>query len=151
MRLGLLGGAGHFAMPLVGKLAGRVPRLFPKLSPTIPTAKPAVAPPTVHCHHICTTRNPVSSNQGGPWTPRFKPMFEKAGLSMENALNKVRVPGHRGPHPGSYHREVFDRLSGATSGLEGAAYGQAFRNELKQMGMELQIEGSRLHNILFGL
>ena len=59
--------------------------------------------------------------RGGPWSPRFKAMFDRAGMSLDDAANKVAVPGHKGPHPQAYHEEVFERLSTATEGLTGDA------------------------------
>lgn len=63
---------------------------------------------------ICTNKNCVSMATGGPWTPRFEAIFEKDGMKLDDALNKIAVPGHKGPHPEAYHQAVFDRLSSAT-------------------------------------
>ncbi len=54
-------------------------------------------------HHIATNKNSVSSVRGGPWTPRFERIFKRAGITLQNAVNKVRVWGHKGPHPEAYH------------------------------------------------
>ena len=62
-------------------------------------------------HHIATDKNSVSSARGGQWTPRFKKLFDRAGVKLSDKANKVRVPGHFGPHPEAYHQIVFDRLS----------------------------------------
>ncbi|MBK9445241.1 MAG: AHH domain-containing protein [Betaproteobacteria bacterium] len=60
---------------------------------------------------MCTDKNCVSAEFRGPWTPpEFRKMFDKAGLSMQDGLNKVWVAGHQGPHPAEY-REVFRRLT----------------------------------------
>lgn len=68
-------------------------------------------------HHICTNKNCISSATGGPWTPRFEQIFRNAGLNLEDAINKIAVPGHKGPHPQSYHAYVFRELDDATAGL----------------------------------
>ena len=61
-------------------------------------------------HHIATVENNTSTTRGGPWTPRFKKFFDKAGMSMEDPANKLLLDGHKGPHPEAYHREVYRRL-----------------------------------------
>ncbi|HYO70251.1 MAG TPA: AHH domain-containing protein [Archangium sp.] len=55
---------------------------------------------------------PTESN-GGPWTPRFETLFEKAGVSLDDPANIVYLRDHKGPHPEAYHREVFERLNDA--------------------------------------
>ncbi|ADO70238.1 AHH domain-containing protein [Stigmatella aurantiaca] len=64
-------------------------------------------------HHICTNKNLASAASGGPWTPQCEKIFKKAGMSLEDAANKVRLNGHEGPHPERYHKEVVDRLERA--------------------------------------
>ena len=66
----------------------------------------------------------------GPWTPRFEALFKKAGMTLEDAANKIAVPGDRGPHPQAYHEAVFQRLSNATEGLSRSAYTSALQAEL---------------------
>jgi hypothetical protein len=57
-----------------------------------------------------TNKNRVSAARGGPWTSRFEDLARKAGMGLEDAANKVRIPGHYGPHPQEYHEVVFDVL-----------------------------------------
>lgn len=78
-------------------------------------------------HHICTNKNEVSKRNGGPWTPKFRPIFERAGMDMDEAANVVRVQGHYGPHPPEYHQYVYSYLGGRTAGLTGEEYVAAFR------------------------
>lgn len=99
-------------------------------------------------HHICTDKNCVSPNTGGPWTPRFQDMFDKAGISMQSELNKLWVTGHQGPHPEAYHLEVFNRLDQATEGKSGDAYTRAFSNELRAISQEVKTPGTRLNNLV---
>ncbi|ATB37474.1 lipoprotein [Cystobacter fuscus] len=61
-------------------------------------------------HHICANKNLVSATTGGPWTPRCEKVFKKAGMTLEDVANKVRLKGHEGPHPERYHKEVVERL-----------------------------------------
>ena len=101
-------------------------------------------------HHLATNKNRISAAAGGPWTPRFEEMFKKAGMNLGDGLNKIRVAGHYGPHPEAYHDAVFRRLDGATKGLEGKAYGQAFRTELDAIGRDATTAGSDLNKLLTG-
>jgi hypothetical protein len=99
-------------------------------------------------HHVMTNKNRISTARGGPWTPRFEDMAMRAGLTLEDAANLVAIPGHRGPHPRAYHEAVFDRLRGATRGLEGDAYSAAFRAELDAIRLEAATAGSALNRLL---
>ena len=69
-------------------------------------------------------------------------------MSLDDAANKIAVPGHKGPHQQAYHQEVFDRLRGATKGLEGDAYGAALRSELDAIGQEAVTAGTNLNKLL---
>lgn len=95
-----------------------------------------------------TNKNHISPARGGPWTPRFEDMAERAGITLDDAANRVRVPGHRGPHPEEYHREVFDRLSRATEGLSDSTYVTAFLAELDAIRTEAATAGSALNRLL---
>jgi hypothetical protein len=101
-------------------------------------------------HHIATNKNSDSPVRGGPWTPKFEDMFKKAGMTLDDAANKVSIPGHKGPHPEAYHEEVFERLTKATKGLSGDAYTQALRKELDAIRTEAATAGSHLNKLLTG-
>ena len=88
-------------------------------------------------HHICTNKNSLSDARGGPWTPRFEAIFSKAGMDLENSLNKIAVPGHKGPHPEIYHKTVYDRLLRAVSGKSGADYKAALEGELNSLRKDI--------------
>jgi hypothetical protein len=62
-------------------------------------------------HHLATDKNSISDVRGGPWTPLFQDIFAQAGMSLEDAANKVYLLGHAGPHPEAYHKEIFRRLN----------------------------------------
>ncbi len=104
-------------------------------------------------HHIATVENSKATWNGGPWTPRFKELFGKGGLSMEDMTNKVPLQGHKGPHPEAYHREVFSRLEGATQhcGTDTQRCRQALLDELTKMAGELRKENSNLRKLLDGI
>ena len=50
-------------------------------------------------HHIMTNKNWISEARRGPWSPRFADMAKKAGMTLEEAANKIVIAGHKGPHP----------------------------------------------------
>ncbi|HZH78964.1 MAG TPA: AHH domain-containing protein [Archangium sp.] len=64
-------------------------------------------------HHLATDKNDISDVNGGPWTPLFKRLFDRAGMSLDAPANIVYLLGHLGPHPEAYHEEVFSRLRAA--------------------------------------
>ncbi|WP_218920841.1 AHH domain-containing protein [Melittangium boletus] len=100
-------------------------------------------------HHIASDKFSTSTNNGGPWTPRYQELFDKAGMSLDDAANKVRVPGHKGPHPQEYHEEVFRRLRDAT--LECRSIQQcrkALTSELQRLGQRISTPGTRLNKLV---
>jgi hypothetical protein len=99
-------------------------------------------------HHIATNKNWLSTLQGGPWSPEFEKLFRKAGLTLEDAANKVRIPAHYGPHPEAYHQEIFRRLSNATRAKKGGEYKQALLDELREIGNESATPGTMLNHLL---
>ena len=100
-------------------------------------------------HHIATVENGKSLARGGPWTPRLKKLFDKAGMSMEDPANKVRIPGHKGPHPMEYHEEVYERLEKAVSRCETTAQcREALTRELGKLAEQLKQVGSKLNKLV---
>lgn len=99
-------------------------------------------------HHICTDKNRISIAWGGPWTARFEALFDKAGMRLNDALNKIAIQGHKGPHPEAYHQAIFRRLESATSGLNGGSYRNALQAELQAIRQELQNTESILNQLL---
>ncbi|HEY0093168.1 MAG TPA: AHH domain-containing protein [Archangium sp.] len=100
-------------------------------------------------HHIATVRNSDSTARGGPWTPKLKKYFDRAGMSMEDDANKLSVPGHKGPHPEEYHQEVFKRLGDAVKGCKTPALcREALTRELEQLAIEIREVGSKLNRLV---
>ncbi|WP_043428162.1 AHH domain-containing protein [Cystobacter fuscus] len=64
-------------------------------------------------HHLCTNKNMVSGASGGPWTPLCEKLFGRAGMTLGDVANQVRLKAHQGPHPQAYHQAVIDRLQKA--------------------------------------
>jgi hypothetical protein len=100
-------------------------------------------------HHIATDKWNEATHSGGPWTPKFKKLFDQAGMSLNDPANKVRVRGHQGPHPEEYHQEVFRRLRDAMRGCRSM---QQCRDpltaELKKLAQEISTEGTYLNRLI---
>ncbi|MGE6764080.1 AHH domain-containing protein, partial [Corallococcus interemptor] len=104
------------------------------------------APVEVHVHHIATNKWWTATHDGGPWSPRFQELFDRAGMSLDDELNTVRVPGHKGPHPREYHEAILRRLKTALGRCQSIAQCQtALTKELKKLGREILQEGTDLH------
>ncbi|MFP2929936.1 AHH domain-containing protein [Pyxidicoccus sp. 3LG] len=101
-------------------------------------------------HHICTDKNTVSEKEGGPWTPQFETIFDKAGMSLKNdPANLIRIRGHEGPHPEAYHQEVFDRVTKATNRCRTEERcREALTRELQRIAREIMTQGSGLRRLL---
>ncbi|ATB33911.1 AHH domain-containing protein [Melittangium boletus] len=100
-------------------------------------------------HHIATDKWTEATHSGGPWTPRFKRLFDRAGMSLDDTANKVRVKGHKGPHPEEYHQEVYRRLNDAVEDCSGMRQcREALTAELKQLAQDIAAEGSRLNKLV---
>lgn len=100
-------------------------------------------------HHICTNKNTISAASGGPWTPICEEIFEKAGMSLEDVANKVRLKGHEGPHPELYHQKVVGRLQDAVSACKTTeACRVRLMNELAKIANDLLTPGSELRNYI---
>jgi DNA uptake protein ComE-like DNA-binding protein len=102
-----------------------------------------------HEHHIATNKNDVSDARGGPWTPLFEQLFKRAGMSLDDPANKVRVRGHKGPHPQEYHERVYRRLVDATRRCRGIQQCQeALKTELKALAKEITTENTLLNRLV---
>ncbi|WP_164019054.1 AHH domain-containing protein [Pyxidicoccus trucidator] len=102
-----------------------------------------------HKHHIATIRNEVSTARGGPWTPRFKELFRKAGMTLDEVENIVPIQGHKGPHPEAYHGHIFDKLSGVVNACRGVAQCQLMlKAELRRLAKQIATPGTKLHQLV---
>ncbi|WP_224363312.1 AHH domain-containing protein [Hyalangium versicolor] len=102
-----------------------------------------------HEHHIATDKWTDAAHSGGPWTPKFEEIFDRAGMSLNDPANKVRVRGHQGPHPQAYHEEVYERLDRATSMCRPLQQCQQLLTaELKRLASEISTQGSRLNKLV---
>jgi hypothetical protein len=96
-------------------------------------------------HHICTDKNEQSPAKGGPWTQRFQRLFAKAGMTLKDRANLIRIRGHEGAHPEEYHREVYRRIDYALRNCKGASQCQeVLLEELNRLAKELMTPGNEL-------
>jgi hypothetical protein len=150
--------AGRFRLPAAASEAMSVSVAEGRLLLTLPSGASAILAMQQQdeggegdIHHIATVENEKSPARGGPWTPRLKELFDKAGMSMEDPANKVRITAHRGPHPRAYHERVFNSLRDAVKRCETTALcREALTQELKNLAEELREVGSELNRLVTG-
>ncbi|MFP2904048.1 AHH domain-containing protein [Pyxidicoccus sp. 3LFB2] len=100
-------------------------------------------------HHICTDKNTESEANGGPWTPLFEEAFGKAGMTLNDSANLVRIRGHEGPHPEAYHQQVYQRIRRALARCRSVARcRELLVEELKTLSNELLMPGSPLRRLV---
>jgi len=101
---------------------------------------------SVRVHHMATDKNSVSTARGGPWTPRFRKIFKKAGMELKDPENIVPVEGHKGPHPQRYHEVVFAELDAATAHCRTVTACRAsLQSALRRLAREITTRGSELN------
>jgi A nuclease family of the HNH/ENDO VII superfamily with conserved AHH len=106
-------------------------------------------PPGYQTHHLATVENELSTARGGPWTQRFALLFAKAGVNLEDPVNKVTLSGHFGPHPEEYHNEVFRRLYEAIEECETQQQCRdRFAKALKKIADEVCTPGTKLNQLI---
>ncbi|RKG70219.1 AHH domain-containing protein, partial [Corallococcus terminator] len=100
----------------------------------------------VYEHHIATNKWWEATHNGGPWSPRFQELFDRAGMSLDDPANRVGIQGHKGPHPQQYHAAVYKRLKDALGRCRSI---EQCRGELKEalqsLARELLEKGSQLN------
>jgi hypothetical protein len=102
-----------------------------------------------HDHHIATDKWWTAIHNGGPWSPRFQKLFDKAGMSLDDPANIVRINGHKGPHPQEYHERILRRLDEATLGCRTMQQcREALTAELRRLAAEIATEGSKLNKMV---
>ena len=100
-------------------------------------------------HHLATDKWTEATHSGGPWTPKFQELFDRAGMSLNDPANIVRIRGHKGPHPQEYHEEVYTRLREAMQGCRTLHHCQeSLKVALKELADEVALEGSRLNTLV---
>jgi A nuclease family of the HNH/ENDO VII superfamily with conserved AHH len=99
-------------------------------------------------HHLCTNKNDTSERSGGPWTPLFEELFERAGMSLDDPANIVYLRDHKGPHPEAYHQEILRQLKDALGNCRTRAECRAKLVEaLDKLAGEVCTPGSKLNKL----
>jgi len=100
-------------------------------------------------HHIGTITNEISTARGGPWTPRLRKLYARAGMRLEDPENIVPIEGHRGPHPEQYHRAVYKRLSEAMGDCRSIEVCRVkLTRVLERLAAEIATPGSALNQLV---
>jgi RHS repeat-associated protein len=104
-------------------------------------------------HHIATWCNCIRETTGGPWTPRFREIFDAADMNIRyDRDNIVVVKNHRGPHPQPYHQTVLDALLQAVRGKRPHTpeYTNAVRMALRRLATMIKTPGTPLNLYVTG-
>ncbi|MCP3136718.1 AHH domain-containing protein [Pyxidicoccus xibeiensis] len=102
-----------------------------------------------HDHHIATNKWTKDINTEGPWTPKFQRIFDRAGMSLNDRANIVKVKGHQGPHPLEYHKQVFRRLDEATVRCRTMqTCRDALTEELHRLARQISTPGTSLNKLV---
>jgi len=105
--------------------------------------------PCIETHHIATICNDTSTASGGPWTPRFRKIFARAGMTLEDPANKLPLPGHYGPHPRRYHEIVHDALDDATVACRSVVDCRAaLTDALRRLAKQIATPGTELNRLV---
>ncbi|HYH98160.1 AHH domain-containing protein [Hyalangium sp.] len=100
-------------------------------------------------HHIATDKWTEATHNGGPWTPKFQKIFDRAGMSLNDPANIVRIRGHKGPHPQEYHEEVFKRLNEAVEDCSSIKQcRESLTKALRGLADEIATEGTKLNKLI---
>jgi hypothetical protein len=100
-------------------------------------------------HHIATDKWDKATHSGGPWTPKFRRIFKKAGMSLNDLANKVRVRAHKGPHSQEYHAAVLEALNDATRSCSSIQQCRvALTRALEKLAREITTPGTKLNKLV---
>jgi hypothetical protein len=105
--------------------------------------------PCIETHHIATICNDSSTARGGPWTPRFREIFAKAGMTLDDPANKMPLSGHYGPHPRRYHELVLRALDDATASCRSVMECRAaLTDELRRLARQIATPGTEVNQLV---
>nr|WP_224241215.1 AHH domain-containing protein [Hyalangium gracile] len=164
-RVPTLPGSAQVAMQAEGQAGIRLPALgaveeiavtAEGVSVTMPANAVAMAArdsggkaPCVETHHIATICNDKSTARGGQWTPRFREIFAKAGMTLDDPANKMPLPGHYGPHPERYHQIIFKELNAATRACRTVTdCREALTGRLRKLARQIATPGTELNQLV---
>jgi hypothetical protein len=148
-------GQARFSLPALGAVE-EIALSAEGISITMPANAVAMAArasrgksPCIETHHIATICNDKSTARGGPWTPRFRRIFAKAGMSLDDPANTMPLRGHSGPHPERYHELIFEALDAATATCRSVvACREALTGQLRKLAREIATPGTELNQLV---
>jgi hypothetical protein len=149
LRLAAVGEVGTVAVTGEAVIVALAPGAVSMTARTLGGAAAAPADQEGYNHHIATNKWWESTKNEGPWSPQFQEIFDKAGTSLDDPANIVRVKGHKGPHPQEYHERIFQRLSDATEGCRTMQQcREALTAELRALAREIATPGTDLNKLV---
>jgi hypothetical protein len=105
--------------------------------------------PCVETHHIATICNEKSTARGGAWTPRFRKIFAKAGMSLDDPANTMPLEGHYGPHPQRYHEIILEELDAATKTCRSVLEcREALTARFRKLARQIATPGTQLNQLV---
>ncbi|MDC0708650.1 AHH domain-containing protein [Stigmatella sp. ncwal1] len=105
--------------------------------------------PCIETHHIATICNDKSTARGGTWSPRFRAIFARAGMTLDDPANKLPLPGHYGPHPERYHQLVYkELLDGTVTCRSVVECREGLTRALKALAKEIATPGTELNQLV---
>ncbi|SEM32697.1 A nuclease family of the HNH/ENDO VII superfamily with conserved AHH [Stigmatella aurantiaca] len=105
--------------------------------------------PCIETHHIATICNDTSTTRGGPWTPRFRKIFARAGMTLDDPANTMPLQGHYGPHPKRYHEIVHEALDDATATCRSVVECRAaLTDQLRRLAKQIATPGTELNRLV---
>jgi hypothetical protein len=105
--------------------------------------------PCIETHHIATICNDKSTARGGPWTPRFREIFARAGMTLDDPANRMPLAGHYGPHPRRYHELVLKTLDDATGSCRSVVECRgALTGALRRLSRQIATPGTELNRLV---
>jgi hypothetical protein len=103
----------------------------------------------IETHHIATICNEKSTARGGAWTPRFRKIFAKAGMSLDDPANRMPLEGHYGPHPQRYHELILKALDEATANCRSVLEcREALTGQLRILARKIATPGTELNQLV---
>jgi hypothetical protein len=151
IRLAAVGEVGTVAVSGEAVTVALAPNAVAMTARSIGGAAAAPVDAEGHDHHIATNKWWKSTNNAGPWSPQFQEIFDKAGMTLDDPANIVRVKGHKGPHPQEYHERILRRLSDATEECRTMQQcREALTAELGRLGREIATPGTALNKLVTG-
>jgi hypothetical protein len=105
--------------------------------------------PCIETHHSATICNDTSTARGGPWTPRFRRIFARAGMTLDDPANRMPLTGHYGPHPERYHQIVHEALNVATKTCRSVMdCRERLKAALKELAKQIATPGTELNQLV---